>query len=227
MNGRWRGQAGMSLVELMVAVSVLAVVTAIVYGSFARTAAARDHALARAKVFAEARSAFSWLERDLRGSFATGNLPAAIPRFWADISTNSTIAVDAETTVLDLTLLSARGTTPIEGLGPLPLDDRADQARVAYRLATGSDGMDLIRYERRPPGPIDDDSSVRTVVASGLGWLEIRFFDGKRWQARWAGQAAQRRAPEAAEIRLGFTDKLGGEPLVLSSSTQIPALAHD
>lgn len=227
MTGRRDSSAGMSLVELMVAVAVLAAVTAVVYGTFARTVSARDHALARVSVYAEARSAFSWLERDIRGSFPTGDYGTALPRFWADTSAKPSPIDDEEVVVLDLTVLVARGTTPLEGLGPLPGSDRSDQARVSYRLAAGDSTIELVRYEVRPPGPIDDETALRTVVAAGLASLEMRFFDGKRWQEQWTGQAAKRRAPRAAEIRLSFVDKNGGEPLALSSATSIPAHARD
>ena len=215
MTKRPRARAGMSLIELLAAVAVLAVVTTIVYGSLSRTLAAREYALARASLFAEARSAFSWLERDMRSSFDTGGYGSELSRFWSQTGSE-------ETAVLDLTALGSRGTTPLEGLWPLPPTDRSDQARVVYRLAGEPGTFDLVRYEIRPPGPFDEATASRTVVASGLGSVEMRFFNGRRWQDGWTGQNAKRQAPRAAEITLTFTDAAGGESLVLSSATSIP-----
>lgn len=230
-DGRRAPSAGVTLLELLVAVAILATISGLLYGTFTRVFAAREYAMAAMERYADARSAIDWLEDDLEGSFASGLYPSGAKRFFSPGVADEPTLGDAP--LLDITTTSARGTTAL--VGPLlDLDrprDQGDQVRVLYHLEepdAGNEnrvsiGLDLVRYEFRPPLDIKLEEASRAVVAHGIGSIALRFFDGAAWHEDWdtateAG-AKGRPAPRMVRIRIRLADP--AEPAELVSSVRL------
>jgi prepilin-type N-terminal cleavage/methylation domain-containing protein len=227
--------AGVTLLELLVAVAILGVIAGLLYGTFSRTLIGRDRATVALERYAAGRAALDWLGRDLEGGFATGLFPSGGKRFFATSETEGPTLDRAP--ILDVTTTSSRSTTPLTGPA-LPVDSKngGDQVRVLYHLEnpaqpdgeprassrTARDvGFDLVRYEHRPPLRSELDDAARAVVAHGVASIELRFFDGAAWHEDWdslaAGGEQRGVAPRVVEARIRMVS-LEGEPVELVSA---------
>jgi type II secretory pathway pseudopilin PulG len=223
--------AGTTLLELLVAVAILATISGLLYGTFTRAFAAREYSVRAMERYADARSVIDWLEDDLEGSFGSGLYPSGAKRFFSPgTAEESTLG---NVPLLDVTTTTARGTTAL--VGPL-LDverarDEGDQVRVLYHLeepdaanrAVRPEGLDLVRYEFRPPLDIKLEEASRAVVAHGIASIQMRFFDGTAWHENWdttteAGAKALP-APKMVRIRIRLADP--AEPAELVSSVRL------
>jgi prepilin-type N-terminal cleavage/methylation domain-containing protein len=230
-TGNQASVAGVTLLELLVAVAILATISGLLYGTFTRAFAAREYSVAAMERYADARSAIDWLEDDLEGSFGSGLYPSGAKRFFSPGMADTPTLGDAP--LLDVTTTSARGTTAL--VGPL-LDverprDQGDQVRVLYHLEEPDTadrmapraGLDLVRYEFRPPLDVTLEEASRAVVAHGIASIQLRFFDGGAWHEDWdttteAG-AKGRPAPKMVRIRVRLADP--AEPAELISSVRL------
>jgi len=222
---------------MLVAVGILAAILPLLYGTFSRTLAGRDHAAEALARYASARAAIQWLEQDLEGSFVSGLYPTGIKRFVSPGKPSESVFGEP-IPLLDVTTVSARGTTPIheDALGPEGADDgvlgagdsRGDQVRVRYFLeradadATGDPlGLELVRYEQRPPEREELDLAVRAVIARSLDGVELRFFDGASWREHWdstaSGSPVQGTVPRAVQILVTSTATDGDAPIFVSA----------
>lgn len=226
------GAAGVTLLELLVAVGILATISGLLYGTFSRAVAARQYAIASAERYARARAAIDWLEDDLAGSFSAGLYPTGAKRFLsAGRADEPTLG---KTPLLDVTTSSARGTVSL--VGPEiesdyePPRSRGDQIRVLYHLeeARAQDGeappgFDLVRYEHRPPANSELEEATRAVIAHGIASVELRFSDGDAWFQQWdsAGSGGVQRsaAPKLVEVRVRLAD--GRDELELVSAVYV------
>jgi prepilin-type N-terminal cleavage/methylation domain-containing protein len=220
-----RRQHGVTLLEMLVALAVFGVVAAILFQSFTRTLEARDHAGRRAEVFASARVVFDWLEHDLKGSLSVRTYPAGLTVFSSSgHAADDTLTADEP--LLDLTVRTARRT------GVVRRDDgeelalnQADQARVRYRIESGEEdgGLDLVRYEWRPPLEEAPGSEMRTVISGGVRYLDLRFETRGAVTERWDQRSgvASAAGPRIVEIRLAL-DGPDGRVDEFATSVLIP-----
>jgi prepilin-type N-terminal cleavage/methylation domain-containing protein len=225
--GRRPGQVGVTLLEMLVAVSILGVIAALMYGTFSRSLATRDYVTSRARLFTTARTALDGIERDLMGSFVSGRYPFGAARFFSTGKADED-SLASDLPLLDVTAVSARGTTPLEVGSFLPEshDDRGEQARILYRLekvdvpgTAGASELALVRYEVRPPGPIDFATASRSVVVRGVESVSLQFADGATWHEDWdsAAPGIERGAlPIAIRSQLTLASD-DGRPLTLVS----------
>ena len=78
---RHRAEGGVSLLEMLVAMAIFAIIASLLYGTFSRTAGARRYVEERAAVYSLARSSISWLERDIEAAFSAHTYPVGEHRF--------------------------------------------------------------------------------------------------------------------------------------------------
>lgn len=173
---------GFTLVELLVAVAVLAVVVALAWGGLA--AVARSRALIEVEQvrLAALTRAFGRFEADLR---------AALARPVRDGTGAEVPALRGEPALLEVT----RGLPPslIETGG-------ADLARVAWSLQSGSLQRAAWTVLDRPAGV----APLGEALVPEASRIEFRYLDAQgRWQSRWADSD---RLPQAVELRLGIED---------------------
>lgn len=200
------GQRGVTLLELTVAMGIFAIVGAVLFGTFSRTATSRDLVERRAALYFEARTALETIERDLQASFDVGGYTSEFRRFYVP-EPRTAPPVAGTRLVADFTALSARGIA-IAGLGDAVeiAGARGDQMRVRYWL--GDDG-DLLREVRRPPRPLENPDEILAdePLASDVAKLELRFYDGGEWLDSWTSARAGRRrdaAPGLVTIALAI-----------------------
>jgi len=226
MPRRRTTSAGFTLIEMMVAVSLLGIVAAAVYGTISRSAASRDHALDRLQRVGQLRSALDWMARDLENNYETQLQPTDIAVLSSSGSAGMRSAYSG-LALLELTVLSARGVTVVddEAWSGLQQRDRGDQARVVYMLehrqATGETKatMELARYEFRPPVVAPLEEADRRVVATGLQAVDLRFFAGGDWLDSWQerpGSNPDQKTPELVELSVTAAAGKDGPPMELT-----------
>lgn len=167
-----------SLLELLVALSVFALATAMAYGGLARLVETRRALAAEQERLARMLFAFGLFERDLR---------AALPRPVRDATGAVRAAFVGEMASVEWTVTQ-----------PLPMGG-AGLARVLYRL----EGRDVVleRFpiaDRAPASPVHRERLLTEVSR----W-ELRFLDHEgRWQREWS--AGERTLPRAVELTVSL-----------------------
>lgn len=156
MRRALRGERGMTLLELMVALSIFALLAAALSPVLTGALSSRDEATARLDSDAEARAALDRLEQDLVGCFDTGATGQWPPRLVARSREQATGGSRfGARTLVELTTLVARGVTPIDGFvgGEPPRSPR----RRPRRPGPGG----LAHRRRRPPAAPGDQAAPR------------------------------------------------------------------
>lgn len=226
-----RRQRGMTLLELLVALSIFALLAAALSPVLTGALASRADATARLAVDAEARAVLDRLEQDLAACFDTGATGQWPPRLVArarDESGGSSRY--GARTVVELTTLVARGVTPVDGFvgGEPPAslgDDRGDQAQVAWRI--DDDGR-LLRHEIKPPRREAVDWSLEAAeVVSESADVVLEFWEPSLWLDAWdtgpSGKGGAR-LPLAVRTTLAVAGE-GGVRTDLVSTVVLPPVA--
>lgn len=228
--------AGVTLLEMLVAVAIFGVIASVLYGSFSRTLEARNLAAQRAELYANARIALDWLEQDLKGSLSVDVYMKGKPRFFSS-GHGAQDTVTADDPVLDITVRTARRAAALRNeTGDELASTMADQARVVYRVEedsgemfdvpvpAGSTGLVLARYEIRPPLEEGVERSLRTVLARGIRSIDLSFEDRGTILDRWEhteDSPLGAIGPRIVEIRL-VLDDADGNPSEFATSVFVP-----
>jgi prepilin-type N-terminal cleavage/methylation domain-containing protein len=226
-------ERGMTLLEMLVALAIFAIIGAALYPVLFGAIASRRDATGRMHLYSEARAILDRVEQDLRSSIDSGYPPALLPRFVAPPSAGRGFA--EERVIVELTTLVARGVTSSdafvggEEVGALAID-RGDQAHVLWRIdASGN----LVRQEVRPPGVVAVDWTTapsETLVDDADVRLEFLDAPSSGGSAAWLdgwdsseGGPYRGRAPLLVRTTVTVDDQKG-EPVVLVSTVVLPTI---
>ncbi len=200
-----RRASGFTLMEVAVAMAVVAMIGALVWGSFSPLQTAREIVESEADRYHGIRVAMDRITRDLSMAFLSDRFDAKRYRerpthFVADDSGD------------DDTL---RFTT----LGHVRLYEDAkesDQAIVEYRVGRDPDQRDVNVLFRRVKTVIDDqpeDGGQDTIVAEGIEGLDFKFWDVRKeeWISEWDTTDVEFRnhLPERVQVNLYARDDEG------------------
>lgn len=205
-----RGQAAFTLIELLLAVSIFAMVLLAIQSVFFSALNLRNRTVHQLEQSVPLEHALQILRRDLAGlvppggtfsgplqSVASGGFalgPAATT------TTNSNRA-NLPGAVVSPELYTATG---------LINDQRpwGEIARVTYYLAdptNNSPGRDLVRAVTRNLLPIVEDQPEHQWLLGGVDDLRFLFFDGLDWSETWDSTTAATPLPSALKIQLWLT----------------------
>ncbi len=235
-----RVQAGLTLLELLVALAIFSIVGSAIYSTFTTTLSGRERAMRRAQAYSAARGVLDRIESDLRASLDVAIKGTLLPRFLAPgngsgLAAGRRPAFGDEQPLLELTTLSARGVTAPEGY--VAIDDlaaksvdRGDQAHVLWRFEDsdrsfthGSEsGSELVRYEVKPPRneTLDLTRAPRQVIAEHVA-VRFEFYADGQWGDVWDSVASGPQHDLAPSLVRTTVELDAGdeEPIVLVSST--------
>lgn len=202
---RARSASGFTLVEVLVAISILAILLTSVYGIFSSVSVARERLDADSAEYHRARVIFDRLGRELRGTYFQARDQGLV--------FNGGKA-DEKTAILELTTTAV---SPFSQTG-------AGLARVRYLLVTDPEnpasGLVLMRSEQPAHEPATEtgiDGMMR--LAPGVDAMTIRFFAKGQWQEKWDGRISG--LPEMVEIALQLR-RAGRDPVQFISAVEIP-----
>jgi prepilin-type N-terminal cleavage/methylation domain-containing protein len=201
---------GMTLLELMVAISIFAVLGSALYPVVGGALASRNDATRRVAVLSEARAILDRIESDLAANCDAGIQGGSAPRLFAPRPSRSSFG-RGERNILETTTLVTRGVTPVDGfvagedvtaLAP----DRGDQAHVLWRI--DADGR-LLRHEIRPVrSDLVDWRDEPFEVVSEHADVVLEFWQPETWLDEWDSRTSGKRRPLAVRTSL----RVGDEP---------------
>jgi len=179
------GRRGFTLIEVLVAISMLAIVMTAVYGIFGGVNAAKLRLDKDSADYHLARVVFDRFGRELHGAYYRRGDKTTM--FRGGLNDQGEPFLELTTTAVSL--LSATGS----GISEV-------RYRLAPDLERGEGRQVLLRAERArqsATGPVDD-RMMR--LAPDVASLALRFFTGDRWQEQWDAQ--QNGLPQLVEISL-------------------------
>lgn len=178
-------QRGLTLVEVMVAITVLSFITMIIYGAFAGMKSSREGVQRINDRYREGRLALSRISRDLQSAFLSGHAP-----------------IDPSLQVVETAFIGQRG-TPADRLDfnsfshlRLTRDAReSDQAEISYFGSRDPDRSGVVDLARRisPRLDLEPEQGGRVqVLATDIDLFDVTYLDpltGK-WEETWDSRQA-------------------------------------
>ena len=211
---------GMTLIELMVAVGVMAMVAVLIHGVIDSLSRGRKVEGLRAERAHEGREALQRMVRDLCGAYLSTHVPS-VPA----LMTERTAFVGKSSAPYD-----RLDFTSFAHLRTERDSHESDQAEVGYFVVADpevADKMDLVRREQTPIDYEPLKGGVVNVVAENVAKFDVRFFDPMtaQWVETWdtmqvTGQP--NRLPLEVEITLVLKGVGGGPPYSYTTKMFIP-----
>jgi len=204
-------KGGFTLLELVVATSIFAIVIAATYSLFDSARGITTRAEFRAQLFQSARAALQAVEEDLRGAVMLGT--AYDTGF---IGTNA----GSEKEPLDtLEFVSVNRYTGAAYDVTQPEVVRGiDVSKVGYRIEPDEKRKPhgLLRerpLELTPPGgPVHRDEDV-SGIADDVVYINFRYFDSGQWTDSWDSTQTHK-LPQAVEVTVYISGEWRGEKIV-------------
>ena len=181
---------GFTLIEVLLAVTITAILLVTIYGVFTSVSSAKNRIETEGEGYHQARVIFDRIGREIRGAYyLKGNAKTSF-RGGLDEERNPFL------------LLSTTATTP-QG------ERQEGVAVVRYRLRKDAEieGNKVLTRSEAPL--VEEDKAPREYrLATGIEALQLRFSDGDNWQESWDSDslnAVPKMVEVALEIRLDST----------------------
>ena len=195
-----RGQRGVTLIEIMIAVAITAVMGVMVMGAFQRIYAAKELTEAQDERFSSAQVALSRISRELSQAFLSDHYDRK--RFREPSTIFRGKDGGERDDLLFATMSHAR----------LVRDAKeSDQAVVEYTVEPDPDRSGENVLFRREKARIDDDperGGAKEVVCEHVISFDVQYWDWKRqeWVREWVTNSAERQSilPTRVKVRLGL-----------------------
>ncbi|MEW6427403.1 MAG: type II secretion system protein GspJ [Thermodesulfobacteriota bacterium] len=199
-----KGGTGFTLLEVLVAMTVMAIVLTAVYGISTSVSTAKERLERDGEGFHQARVVMDRIAREIRSAAFVMGDPES--NFRAGIDAGGQSFLDLATSV----------TSP-------ELEPAAGISRVRYEVrrrpaADGSLGTELLRREQTllPGGTA---GAVEHRLGTAVHRFRLRFSDGQTWVEEWDG-AGRGRLPQAVELSLAI--EVDGRILPFVTALDVP-----
>jgi len=188
-----RRQSGFTLLELLVALGIFALLAAMAYSGLNSVMTARQITTQHAERLAQLQMAFLWLGRDIEQA-----IDRSIRNEYAEVRP-AMLGVETGRYQLELTRTGWRNPAGRA---------RSNLQRVAYGLRDGN----LLRVYWNVLDRAEDSVPLESVLLEGVDKLELRFLNDKNtWQNAWPssqlGGVASITPPRAVEVTLETKDE--------------------
>ena len=200
---------GFTLVEILIALALIASILSMVYGSYFATSRSARACEGRMDMCRRGQAVLDRMARQIRGAYA-GEEPADANSGPSDVQKEErasnrplscfTGASDAPKGEI-LRLVTTNGSSeqrdkPAKGL-----------FEVAYRFDKRSGTLRVTR-SRFTAAAKDAGTEHWETAAEGVDYLDLAFYDGRQWRRRWES-SNERRLPSAVRMDIGFRDEEG------------------
>ena len=207
--GTPRAPRGFTLIEMMLAIGVLAMILAMLASSFSAVAHSKVHAEGRLLVDREGRALLWQLTKELRNAVQTPYQPSNVALLGSGHMGNG-LPVDTIT----MSTFNGGHRRAITGMIP--------ETIVTYNLVANPEqpGWYLLQRSQQSGLLTNTVASQATVLANNVLSLHFRYFDGDRWGESWdsASLPRGRQLPVAVAIQIQMAAP-GGR--VMDFATQI------
>lgn len=209
-----RPRRGFTLLEVLIAITILGIILTTIYGAVSRTIRTKDHAEASTRMASTGREAVLRIADEIEASLSPVRVPMAVFQ-----------GVGGGTAqFLDQVRFAISSRPPFGPIGT----GNAGRILVTYYLAEQEGAPNtfiLVRSERQLPKLTDaqnngqdateeEPQEIRTLVVDNVGGLRLRYLDGDsgQWSDNWdSTQQGEllNRLPIAVEIALFLFDDTG------------------
>jgi prepilin-type N-terminal cleavage/methylation domain-containing protein len=217
-------EAGFTLIEILLALGILAVVLAMLSSAFNIVAHSKQHAENRMAANQAGAAILAQMSREIRGTVAAVSATTALPNAAVPVPqmfllgqgrTTSGIPVDS----LTISTADAGHRPSLFSFGSEDLVTYSAQANPDHRgwyLLTRSQQSALI------PPQAGNRAPLQVVLADNVLSLHLRYFNGQTWNESWDSRAnSQMPLPPAIQIDLELAAP-GGLPLDFSTQVAVP-----
>lgn len=211
----WRGSAGFTLIEMMLAIAVLALVLVMLAGSFHAVATSKVQAENHIAVDSVARAIVTGMAQEIRGAVQTANLPSRV-LLMGEVNAHGGQTTDS----IAVSTLSPGHRRALEDFGA--------EDTVSYFATPNPEHRGwflLLRSQNSSLLGIGTGQNVRgsTLLAANLLSLRIRYFDGSNWNESWNSQSMPpgRQLPSEVAIELTMASP-SGAPFSIATMVTVP-----
>jgi prepilin-type N-terminal cleavage/methylation domain-containing protein len=207
-----RAPRGFTLIEMMLAIGVLAMILAMLASSFSVIAHSKVHAEGRLIVDREGRALLWQLTKELRNAVQTPYTASNVAMFGAGHMSGH-MAVDT----LTLSTFSAGHRRALTGL--------TAETIVTYNLTANSNqqGWYVLQRSQQSGLLTSTVTPQTTVLADNVLSLHFRYFDGQRWGESWDSPSLPRgrQLPIAVAIQIQMAAP-GGQVMDFATQVTLP-----
>lgn len=201
--GRRRARRGMTLLEVLVSVGVLAMISLLLYGAFDSMSRGKKAEQMRADRARQGRDAVERIARELQGAYLSGHQPQSP----ALISRNTAFVAQSSSRYdkVDFTGFVHRRVEKES--------KESDQCVIGYMVVKDPDVADKYDLVRREQAPIDLDplrGGILNVVAEDVESFDLKFLDPLTgtWTETWdSTQVSGQLNRVPLEVRISLTLK--------------------
>ena len=179
-RARRRTQRGMTLLEVLVSLGVLAMISLLIYGAFDSLSRGRKGEALRVDRARQGRDAMDRITHEMQAAFLSMHNPANI-----SLVTRQTAFIATNSSTFDRIDFATFAHRRVERNAK-----ESDQAEVGYFVVKDPDHdekMDLVRREQAPPDYEPKKGGVVNVLAEDVELFDIRFLDplSSQWVESW------------------------------------------
>jgi prepilin-type N-terminal cleavage/methylation domain-containing protein len=207
-----RASRGFTLIEMMLAIGVLALILAMLASSFSTIAHSKVHAEGRLMVDREGRALLWQLSKEIGNAVQTPYEPSNVALFGNGHMGNG-LPIDTIT----MSTFSGGHRRAFTGMTP--------ETIVTYNLAANPDQPGCYLLQRsQQSGLLTSTTALQTtVLADNVLSLHIRYFDGQRWGESWDSSSLPRgeQLPVAVAIQIQMAAP-GGHMMDFATQITVP-----
>ncbi len=179
-RARARGRRGMTLLEVLVSLGVLAMISLLIYGAFDSLSRGRKGEALRVDRARQGRDAMDRITHEMQSAFLSLHNPANL-----SLVTRQTAFIATNNSTFDRIDFATFAHRRVERDAK-----ESDQAEVGYFVVKDpdhEDKMDLVRREQAPPDYEPKKGGVVNVLAEDVELFDIRFLDplSSQWVESW------------------------------------------
>jgi len=206
-----RATPGFTLLELMLAVSILGLIVLMLAQSFHAVATSKLHAEERLYSERSGRAILWQMSNEIRGAVQTPLAPSRVLVLGA-----AKYQGGSAVNTLTVSALDAGHRRSLDGYGA---EDIVTYSAVPNPNHRGWFLLERSQYSGLGPG----DKQAPIIVADNMVSLKLRYFDGEQWAQVWNSEnmSPGRQVPVAVSIDLNLAGPRG-EPLAFSTQVTVP-----
>jgi len=210
--GKHRAPCGFTLIEMMLAIGVLALILTMLASSFSTIAHSKVHAEGRLMVDREGRALLWQMSKELRNAVQTPYQPSNV-----SLIGNGRMGAGKPIDTITLSTFSGGHRRAIGGMTP--------ESIVTYNLTPNQNQPGWYMLERTQQSGLLTNSVAQqyTVLADNLLSLHIRYFDGQTWGESWDSSSLPRgrQLPVAVAIQILMAAP-GGQTMDFATQVTVP-----
>ena len=168
---------GFTIIELVVAIIIAAIISGAVASSLSQLSRARDISRIRMTASRRATDALESIRRDVQSTIRSDDLFDTRLRMAPEVARSSIGEVDR-----DQLLLFATRLRPIRSI---EYSGEGSEYETQYRIEEDRDGAALWRRRDAVPDEFEDAGGIAQAVGDGVIGVRFEAFDGQSWVQEW------------------------------------------